>query len=274
MNDTYTHGHHESVLRSHQWRTIANSAAYLEPFLVSGRTLLDVGCGPGTITIEFADRLQPGAVTGIDLGADVVAQAAAAGADRTNLTVEVGDAYDLAYADNSFDIVHAHQVLQHVTDPVAMLKEFSRVCKPDGVIAVRDADYAAMSWYPELPSLEGWMRMYRQVAQHNGADPDAARKLLSWAHGAGLTDVTPSATVWCFANEEDRQWWGGLWADRVRQSSLATQAVEYGFATPGDLETYAKAFDEWAEHPDSWFLVPNGELLCRPVVDEDSRASK
>ena len=53
----YTHGHHESVLKSHTWRTIGNSAAYLEPQLAAGLSLLDVGCGPGTITVEFADRL-------------------------------------------------------------------------------------------------------------------------------------------------------------------------------------------------------------------------
>lgn len=265
VNDTYTHGHHESVLRSHQWRTIANSAAYLEPFLVPGRTLLDVGCGPGTITVEFADRLAPGEVIGTDLGADVVEQAAATIGDRTNVGFEVGDGYRLSYDDDSFDIVHAHQVLQHVTDPVGMLRELNRVCKPGGVIAVRDADYAAMSWYPELPALDGWMQTYRSVARHNGADPDAARKLLSWASAAGLSDVTPSATVWCFATEADRQWWGGLWADRVRESSMATQAIDYGFANRDDLERYAAAFAEWTQHPDSWFLVPNGELLCRPA---------
>src|SRR5262245_25345231 len=50
--ETYTHGHHESVLRSHRWRTIENSAAYLLPYLSPGLDVLDVGCGPGTITID------------------------------------------------------------------------------------------------------------------------------------------------------------------------------------------------------------------------------
>ena len=54
-DERYTHGHHESVLRSHNWRTIANSAAYLAPQLVGGSRVLDVGCGPGTITAEMAD---------------------------------------------------------------------------------------------------------------------------------------------------------------------------------------------------------------------------
>ena len=62
--DRYTHGHHESVLRSYTWRTVANSAAYLVPHLDPGLSLLDVGCGPGTITVDLARRLAPGRVTG------------------------------------------------------------------------------------------------------------------------------------------------------------------------------------------------------------------
>lgn len=263
MNDTYTHGHHESVLRSHTWRTIGNSAAYLEPFLTPGRTLLDVGCGPGTITVEFAERLAPSQVTGIDVAIDIVEKATANSAGVDNVLFEVGDGYGLDYDDDSFDIVHAHQVLQHVSDPPRLLRELGRVCAPGGVVAVRDADYAAMSWYPELPELDEWMATYRGVAHRNDADPDAARKLLSWARMAGFESVTASASVWCFATEPDRDWWGSLWADRVRQSSLATQAVEYNLASPADLERFASAFAEWRAHPDAWFLVPNGELICR-----------
>ena len=55
----YTHGHHESVLRSHRWRTAENSAAYLLPHLGPARTLLDVGCGPGTITADLAAPWRP-----------------------------------------------------------------------------------------------------------------------------------------------------------------------------------------------------------------------
>ena len=52
-DDRYTHGHHESVLRSHRWRTAANSCAYLLPHLRPDMSLLDVGCGPGTITADL-----------------------------------------------------------------------------------------------------------------------------------------------------------------------------------------------------------------------------
>jgi ubiquinone/menaquinone biosynthesis C-methylase UbiE len=75
VGDTYTHGHHESVLRSHRWRTAENSAGYLLPFLAPGIRLLDVGCGPGTITLDLAARVAPGLTVGVDRDAGVVGEA-------------------------------------------------------------------------------------------------------------------------------------------------------------------------------------------------------
>jgi len=71
----YTHGHHESVLRTHAWRTVDNSAAYLVPHLRPGLSVLDVGCGPGTVTVDLARRVAPGRVVGVDLSPEVVARA-------------------------------------------------------------------------------------------------------------------------------------------------------------------------------------------------------
>src|SRR5688500_14680707 len=129
-SETYTHGHAESVLRSHRWRTVDNSAAHLVERLVPGVEVLDVGCGPGTITIDIAHRVAPGRVVGLDAAADVVAAARTAADEAAvmNLALATGDVYALDLADDSFDVVHAHQVLQHVSDPVAALREMRRVC--------------------------------------------------------------------------------------------------------------------------------------------------
>src|SRR5579862_456518 len=151
---TYTHGHHESVLRSHRWRTVENSAAYLAAHLEAGTHVLDVGCGPGTITVDIARRVAPGHVLGIDASADVVAQAQAGAAGVDNVEFTTGDIYALDLPDASFDVVHAHQVLQHVPDPVGALREMRRVCKPEGVVVCRDSGYAAFTWYPITPQQE------------------------------------------------------------------------------------------------------------------------
>ncbi len=263
--DTYTHGHHESVLRSHRWRTVENSAAYLLGALSSGATVLDVGCGPGTITIDVARRVAPAAVIGIDREPEVLVSARTAADDAgvDNVQFTTGDVYALEYPDDSFAVVHAHQVLQHLTDPVAALREMRRVCAPGGVVAARDSDYAAFTWYPDDARLTRWLELYHQVARSNDAEPDAGRHLLAWARAAGFREVEASASVWCFASDVDRAWWGGMWADRVVASAFAEQAVARGFASRAELEGMADAWRAWSESPDGWFAILHGEILGR-----------
>ncbi|MGH9097163.1 MAG: methyltransferase domain-containing protein [Acidimicrobiales bacterium] len=262
-NVPYTHGHHDSVLRSHRWRTAANSAGYLLPHLEPGMSLLDVGCGPGTITADLAVRLAPGRVVGLDASAEVIEEARALPDPApAGLAFEVGDLFELDYQDAAFDVVHAHQVLQHLGDPVAALVEMKRVCRPGGLVAARDGDYPAMIAYPPYPELERSLAAYRAATLANGAQCDAGRKILGWARQAGFRSVTPSASVWCFATPEDRHWWGDLWADRVTQSSLADQLLAGRIATRRDMESFARAWRDWSAEPDGWFSVLHGEVLC------------
>jgi 2-polyprenyl-3-methyl-5-hydroxy-6-metoxy-1,4-benzoquinol methylase len=262
---SYGQGHAESVVRSQTWRTVDNSAAHLAPHLRPGQRVLDVGCGPGTITLDLASRVAPGQVVGIDVAEAVLDTARAAAADRGvgNVSFVPGSAYAIDAEDDAFDVVHAHQVLLHLTDPVAALREFLRVTRPGGFVAVRDTDYAGCMWWPADPRLDRWLQVYRAVAHGNGAEPDAGRRLLAWAHAAGAGDVTPSASIWCHSTPNERAWWGGMWADRILGSRIAEQAVEGGHATRAELEDISSAWRRWAADPDGWFAIPHGEVLCR-----------
>jgi ubiquinone/menaquinone biosynthesis C-methylase UbiE len=261
-DDRYTHGHHESVLRSHRWRTATNSAAFLLPHLRPGLSLLDVGCGPGTITADLARLLAPGRVVGMDRATEIVASAAHEHG-ASNLTFEVGDVYDLAYDDESFDVVYVHQVLQHLSDPVAALAQMRRVVREGGLVAAREADFGAYAWYPTDERLTQWLAMYHAVTARNGAQADGGRRLVSWARAAGFTDIVASSSNWTFHTPEERSWWGHLWADRTLESAFAHQALEYGLATREDLARFADAFRQWADADDGVFIVVNGEILAR-----------
>jgi hypothetical protein len=120
-----------------------------------------------------------------------------------------------------------------------------------------------MSWFPRLPELDRWRELYLAAARANGGTPDAGPRLPGWARAAGLTDVTSSASVWRFAGPADRQWWGGMWADRIVQSALAGQLVASGLSTPAELAELSDAWRRWAADPDGMFLIPNGEIVCR-----------
>lgn len=262
---TYTHGHHESVLRSHRWRNAENSAGYLLPELRPGMSVLDVGCGPGTIAVDIAARVAPGPVTAVELTEEVLdlARAEARAHGLTNVSFATSDVHALDFPDDTFDVVHAHQVLQHVADPVQALREMRRVCRRGGIVAARDADYAGFIWFPQLPGLDQWLDLYEEAARTNGGEPDAGRHLLSWAQEAGFDDITPTGAIWCFATPEDRKWWGETWAERVLRSDLVHAWVDSGRATMAELREISSAWRAWVAAPDGWMAVPHGEILCR-----------
>jgi SAM-dependent methyltransferase len=241
-SDTYLHGHHDSVLRSHRWRTAENSAGYLLPQLRPDARVLDVGCGPGTITADLAALVPDGDVTGIDAVDGVLAEAQREAERR--------------------DVVHAHQVLQHLTDPVAALREMRRVCRPGGLVAARDGDYGGIFWFPPEPGLTEWQALYRAVARAIGGEPDAGRHLHAWARQAGFTSVRATASAWCYTGPEERVWWGNSWAERLTDSPFGDRAVEHGLATREDLERLAGSWRHWSGSEDAWFVIPHGEILC------------
>ena len=261
----YTHGHSAAVLSAHSRRGAADSAAYLLAHLRAGMDLLDVGCGPASITADLAERVAPGRVVGLDAAAGALEAARATLRERglsEQVEVTSGDVMALPFEDASFDVVHAHQVLQHLADPVGALAEMRRVTRPGGIVAVRDAVYSAMTWFPEPAGMEQWRSVYMATARANGGEPDAGSRLLSWARAAGFADASASASTWCYATPVDRAWQSQTWAQRCL-TSFGPRAVELGLADGADLETMAQAWRQWGDSEDAWFVVVHGEVLAR-----------
>ncbi|EAW12018.1 putative ubiE/COQ5 methyltransferase [Aspergillus clavatus NRRL 1] len=283
---TYTHGHHASVLRSHSWRTAANSAAYLLPHIQPHMRILDVGCGPGTITMDLARLVPEGHVTGLERDAAGVldqARAQAAAQHLDNISFVAGDGNALAFADGSFDLVLCHQVLQHVRDPVGVLAEMRRVAKTGGLVAARESDYGGFVWWPEVGGqgqtqgqaqaqgqgqaqlgLEGWRACYTRVTRANGGEPNAGRMVHAWARRAGFAAdaITCSSSNWCYATKAEVEWWSGLWAERTVASAFAATAKENAGVGEAELEEIAAAWRRWGSEEDAWFSVVSGEVIC------------
>lgn len=260
----YLHGHAEAVLAGHRRRTAEDCCAYLLPSLRGDEELLDVGCGPGTITVGLARHLPRGRVTAVDPAPEAVAETRRHVAESGLTSVEVlqADVHTVTL-DRRVDVAHAHQVLQHVTDPAATLRAMAALVRPGGTIAVRDADYDAMSWWPRLPVLDEWRALYRATAHALGAEPDAARMLPGWARAAGLTEVRPSLGTWLFATPADRESWSDMWVRRTTESSFATHALRLGLADASDLARIAEGWRVWGAHPDGWLAIVHGQLLAR-----------
>lgn len=250
-------------ISAHRSRTVDNSAAYLAGHLRPGMSVLDVGCGPGTITAGLAERVAPGRVVAADAAETVLDEARANTAGLDNVEFAVADVHALDFPDGTFDVVHAHQVLQHVADPVGALREMRRVTRPGGIVAARDVDFGTVVWYPEPPEMAPWVPIYYAVARGNGGEPDAGRRLVSWARSAGFTDVTASSSSWCFSTPEEREWWSESWGGRMVASSVAEHAVEGGHATREELQRIYEGWKAWAAADDGWFSLTHGEIICR-----------
>ena len=119
-------------------RTASVDAAFLLPHLRSGMRVLDVGCGPGTITLGLAQSVAPGEVVGVDLQESMVERARALAAERgiANVRFDLADAYELPFPDRSFDAALEHRVLMHLADPIRGLREVRRVLRPGGVLGL------------------------------------------------------------------------------------------------------------------------------------------
>lgn len=261
----YTHGHHDSVLESHRNRTIANSAAYAEAFFTPGARVLDIGSGPGTITAEIARRVEPGEVIAVEINdeAGAITERELSRQGVTNARVVIGDVHNLDLPDESFDVVHAHQVLQHVTNPVGALGEMRRVCRGGGIVAARDSDYGRFEWGPRVAELDEWLRLYSAAARANGGEPDAGRFLAGWAREAGFDEVVTSESTWEYRTLAECAWWGGMWAVRILESDLTHQLLREGRATASELEAISAGWRRWAATDGAWFVVQHSEILAR-----------
>jgi ubiquinone/menaquinone biosynthesis C-methylase UbiE len=257
-HETYTHGHAPATVRQHGRRTAEEAAAFLLPHLTPGMRLLDVGCGPGSITQGLAHRLAPGQVVGVDLSGETLesARANAASQGLTNLRYEQASVYQLPFPDAAFDVAYAHQVLQHLSEPGNALREMLRVVRPGGLIGVRDVDWGTATYWPVDPWIDRFIETHLKTWYRNGGEPRMGRHLRALFNAIDLAEVEVSAAVWCYTTPSDTVEWGESYAERLLTSPMGERPVEYGYASRADIEAMAAAFRAWAVHPDAlWAFV-------------------
>lgn len=268
QRELYTHGHAAATLRQHGQRTVEEAAAFLLPRLRAGMTLLDVGCGPGSITRGFAERLAPGAVVGVDLSAEALAGAQRDASERglDHLRYVQGSVYELPFADASFDVVYAHQVLQHLKEPRAALLEMLRVLRPGGIVAARDVDWGTAAYWPAEPWIDRFVEVHLRTWRRNGGEPWMGRKLRALFNAAPVVGVEVTASDWCYATPAETIAWGESYAERLLTSPMGARAVEYGHATQAELEEMAAAFRRWAVQPDAFWTFTQVAVLAHKVA--------
>lgn len=262
---TYAQGHDKSITQTHANRTAQSDAAFLLPHLEPGMSILDVGCGPGTITTGFLPYVDStGSVTGVDYAQAVIDQAQehslTTAPDAKNLSFQVADIYQgLPFEDNTFDVVFASQVLLHLTDVVSALREMRRVTKPGGIVAVRDSD--SFSFHPFPAGLQKWDDgMWNCII----ASKSRGRYIRGFAHEAGFSyeNITTGAGTTCFSTPEQKRWWSEAHMKRFESGDWVRKFRDGGFSEE-DVENMKEGWREWARDENGWYVCVQAENLLR-----------
>jgi ubiquinone/menaquinone biosynthesis C-methylase UbiE len=200
----YTPEYTDLSVRFMAARTVANHGAFFTPHLREGMSLLDCGCGPGTITLGLAELVAPGAVTGVDAEPTqvTIARRAAIETHAQNVEFQIADANKLPFADGMFDGVFSHALLEHLADPVGALREFRRVLKPGSVAGVCSPDWGGFVIAPTSSEVEAALASYMDVRRSNGGDPRAGRMLGGYMSEAGFTSISMSARYECYQDRD------------------------------------------------------------------------
>jgi SAM-dependent methyltransferase len=227
-------------------------------------SILDIGCGPGAITIGLAEVVAPGAVIGVDLDQDAISRAQALAAERglANVQFQVGSIYELPVPDSSLDAAFAHTVFMHLDKPDAALAEILRVLKPGGVFGVSERMVEGTIAANFEPILNRFRELYVAWARQRGVDLGIGSRLRRLLSLAGFNPVEASASYGeVYGTTESTRQYSQIMLTVIRKSSLARFALDSGLANSATLDEMARAWERWADDPTVFYAQANGEAV-------------
>ena len=244
-------------------RTAAGELPFLLPHLRSGLSVVDCGCGPGSITADIAAIVAPGRVVGVDIEPSQVAAAKELAAARglSNVTYEVGSVYELPFDAASFDVAVACYVIEHLSEPVRALSELRRVLRPGGLVAVKDPYYAATRIEPQSPVLSRAWALLAEVAVRGGASLGYSPQLRALLLAAGFERTSAGATVDAMGSEAETQVPAGVMIHQLQEAAFRSTATREGLATEAELDEMIQECARWSARPDAFFFLVHCHAL-------------
>lgn len=163
--------------------------------LVDGTRILDIGCGPGTITARIAALCPNSSVVGLEPDPTLARHAERELESRPRARVHRGSLSGNQLEAASFDFAYARFVLQHTADPEVELAGALRLLRPGGTLVAVDIDDGLFAIYPEPPELAEAIRLSQALQHARGGDRRVGRKLPALLEQAGFGEVQLKATA-------------------------------------------------------------------------------
>jgi ubiquinone/menaquinone biosynthesis C-methylase UbiE len=257
-SEKYVHGYEEWTKEWMNKRTAQRELAFLVPYLRPGMSVIDCGCGPGSITVGLAEIVAPGRVVGIDIEPRQLETARQLAAERGagNLRFEAGSVYQLPFADASFDVAVAHFVIEHVREPVRALGEMRRVLKPGGIAAIKDPYYPAFTIRPRIPVVTRSEELLAKVRTHLGASDAYAADLRACLLEAGFARTEAGAgTETPAGSGSGPPLLPFVLQNQLRERVFRETVLEQGWATEAELDRLTAEAGALGERKDLFGFV-------------------
>ncbi|MDH5737372.1 MAG: methyltransferase domain-containing protein [Gammaproteobacteria bacterium] len=259
-NERYTLGYGAASIAMMASRTAENHAEFFLTHLIPGMNVLDVGCGPGTITLGFAEKIYPGTVTGIELDLVQTKSVSANASEELNLHFATGDIYQLDFDDSIFDAIFASALIGNLKFPLKGIEELKRVLKPGGILGIKEFDHSANIAYPVPDFQEEIENLYNRLRISNGHDPDSGRKVKSYLHEAGFENINCTAV---FHNVTIPEGKGSSLMEALVRDEWGPAFIRKGWVTSEQVEKWIKASEIYERTGSSFIANAWIEALCR-----------
>ncbi|RHZ45311.1 class I SAM-dependent methyltransferase [Aspergillus thermomutatus] len=273
----YKQGYSSQTVATQQTRTAESEAAFLLPYIKKTDCILDVGCGPGTITIGFVKYASEGRTIGIDISANVLVRAKAKANEASipregpgSIVFEEGNILEgLTYSDNTFDVIFCAHTLGYMPPPDMPLKaltEMRRVLKPGGILATRDT--VEQHFYPRSVDLDRlWVGNFRRAVLKGDTEAELSPSMMPAlfrragfdADGAKVC-ISTGSTV--FSGADTREWLAKRAESQLQPGDpLHRSWLEAGI-TEDEIHETLLASRKWAETEDAWYAALQCEMLA------------
>ncbi|KAF2674677.1 S-adenosyl-L-methionine-dependent methyltransferase [Microthyrium microscopicum] len=274
---SYTQGHSKYTTATHEVRKAEQDAAFLLPHIKKTDHILDVGCGPGSITIGLVKHASAGTIIGIDISEDVLQKAKTLAADAEiptegpgSVTFELGNVLEgLSFPDDTFDVVFCSQLFGHIPPPDLprqALKELRRVLKTGGVFASRDG--VAHHFYPQSFDLDRLWALNARKALAKGAPPadptgtimPALLRSVGYDVDGGKVEIGAGARV--FAGKQTRQFLAWRVTGQLKEGDPVRQSWLDAGISEEEIGQAMRAAEQWAATEDAWYASLQSEILA------------